>query len=153
MTLLEPKEITLKDQNGTERTFLISRFPSVAGREIVTKYPVSNVPKLGEYQVSEEIMLKAMSFVAAVGDDGHETRLTTRALVDNHTHDWETLAKLEWAILEYNVSFFGNGLNSGFFESISRKAEEWITSTLIPLLGRLSQVEKPASKSSKPPSP
>lgn len=153
MTLLEPKEITLKDQSGNERTYTISKFPAIAGREIVTKYPVSNVPKLGEYQVSEEIMVKAMSFIAAVGADGHETRLTTRALIDNHVPDWETLAKLEWAILEYNVSFFGNGLNSGFFESISQKAEGWITSTLIPLLGRLSQTEKPASKSSKPPSP
>lgn len=153
MTLLEPKEITLKDQSGNERTYMISKFPAIAGREIVTKYPVSNIPKLGEYQVSEEIMVKAMSFIAAVGADGHETRLTTRALIDNHVPDWETLARLEWAILEYNVSFFGNGLNSAFFESISQKAVEWISSTLMPLLEQSSRTAKPASKSSKPPSP
>lgn len=150
MTMLEPKEITLKDQSGNERTYMISKFPAIAGREIVTKYPVSNVPKLGEYQVSEEIMVKAMSFVAAVGADGHETRLTTRALIDNHVPDWETLARLEWAVLEYNVSFFGNGLNSAFFESISQKAVAWISSTLMPLLEQSSRTEKPASKSSKP---
>lgn len=148
--MIEPKEITLKDQSGKERTFIISKFPATAGREIVAKYPVSNMPKVGDYGVSEEVMLKAMAFVSVVGPEGHETRLTTRALVDNHVGDWETLAKLEYAILEYNVSFFGNGLNSDFLESISQKAVTWITQTLIPSLDRSLQAVKRPSTSSKP---
>lgn len=144
--MIEPKEITLTTQAGVERTYIISKFPAVAGREIVTKYPVSNIPKLGEYQQSEEVMLKLMAFTASVSPDGNQVALTTRALVDNHVPDWETLAKLEWSQLEYNTSFFGNGLNSDFFENFSQKAVTWISKTLIPLLATSLQAAKPPSK-------
>lgn len=143
--MIEPQEIKITTQKGDERTYFISKFPAVAGREIVTKYPVSNVPKLGEYQQSEEVMLKLMGFIAAVGPDGHQTRLTTLALVNNHVPDWETLAKLEYRQLEYNCSFFGKGLNSDFFGSISQKGLAWISKTLIPSLLASLQTGKPPS--------
>lgn len=146
--LIDPKELELKDQNGTVRKFLISKFPAVAGREIVAKYPVTNMPKIGEYQLSEEIMLKAMQYVARVPDGGSAPIvLSTRALVDNHAGDWETLAKLEWALLEYNVSFFGQGLNSASFESLARKAVEWISKTLMASSAQSSPTGKPPSTS------
>lgn len=144
--MIEPKEITLTTQGGVERTYILSKFPAVAGREIVTKYPVSNIPKLGEYQQSEEVMLKLMAFIASVASDGTQVALTTRALVDNHVPDWETLAKLEWSQLEYNTSFFGKGLNSDFFENFSQKAVTWISKTLTPLLVTSLQAAKPPSK-------
>lgn len=144
--MIDPKEITLKTQRGDERTYILSKFPAIAGREIVSKYPLSNIPKVGEYQQSEEVMLKLMAFVCVVRADGEPLPLTTRALVDNHVPDWETLAKLEWSQLEYNTSFFGSGQNSGFLESLRPKAEAWISKTLIPLLATLSQAGKPPSK-------
>jgi hypothetical protein len=147
MGMIEPKEITLKTAAGAEKSYIISKFPAIAGREIVTKYPVSNVPKIGDYQQSEEVMLKLLAFTAVVQPDGSPLALSTRALVDNHVPDWETLARLEWAQLEYNVSFFGNGLNSDFFESISLKAVQWISETLIPLLGASLPTGKPPSTS------
>jgi hypothetical protein len=145
--MIEPKEITLKTQAGEEKTYVISKFPAIQGREIVTKYPVSNVPKLGDYKQSEEVMLKLLAFTAVVTSEGAHLPLTTRALVDNHVPDWETLARLEWSQLEYNISFFGNGLNSGSFESFSQKAVQWISQTLIPSLATSLQTEKPRSKS------
>lgn len=145
--MIEEQPVTITTQKGEERTYLISKFPATAGREIVTKYPVSNVPKLGDYQQSEEVMLKLMCFVQVVSADGHKTALTTKQLVDNHVPDWETLARLEFAQLEYNVSFFGKGLNSDFFGSISQKAAAWISQTLIPLLAASSQTAKQPSKS------
>lgn len=148
--LLEPKELTLTDRTGRERTFIISKFPAIAGREIVTKYPTANIPKIGEYTQSEEVMLKLMAFVAVPRDQGEPLQLSTRALVDNHVPDWETLAKIEWAMLEYNCSFFGNGTNSAFFESLSQKAVTWISQTLMPSLERSFQAAKPRSGSSKP---
>lgn len=148
--MLEPKPITLKDQHGKERPYVLSKFPAIAGREILAKYPVSNIPKVGEYQQSEEIMLKLMAFVSVQLPDGQALALTTRALVDNHVPDWEVLARLEWAMLEYNTSFFGQGANSGFLEDMSRKVTAKILSTLTPLLAQLSQTAKPPSGSSKP---
>jgi hypothetical protein len=143
--MIEPKEIPLKGQDGKTRTYIISKFPAIQGREIVTKYPVSNLPKLGEYQQSEETMLKLMAFVQVVPDGGSPIALTTRALVDNHVPDWEVLARLEYAMLEHNCSFFGNGLNSASFESIARKAVEWITKTLMASSPQSSQTDKPRS--------
>lgn len=149
--MLEPKELTLNDASGKTRTFLISKFPAIAGREIVAKYPISNMPKVGEYQQSEEIMLKLMAFVGVPMEGGAAPlMLSTRALVDNHAGDWETLAKIEWAMLEYNCSFFKGGLSSDFLGSISQKAVTWITQTLIPSLGQSLQAAKRASENSKP---
>lgn len=143
MTLIETKPLTLTTQAGVTKTFILSKFPAVAGREIVTKYPVSNIPKIGEYQQSEEVMLKLMAFVAVQPDNGSEPiRLTTRALVDNHCDDWETLAKLEWAQLEYNVSFFERARSSDFLESLTSKAAPLITK----ILTGLSQPSSPAGK-------
>lgn len=147
--MLEPKELELTDSSGKTRVFFISKFPAIAGREIVTKYPLSNIPKIGEYQQSEDIMIKLMSFVEVqVGD--HRHALSTKALIDSHVGDWETLAKVEWAMLEYNCSFFPGGLNSGFFGSFSKTAGEWISRTLIPLLAQSLQAAKPPSGNSKP---
>ncbi|MFS2158872.1 hypothetical protein ACCD10_16155 [Pseudomonas sp. Pseusp122] len=42
--LNKPKIVQVKDVEGQKHTFIISRLPAVAGREILAKYPVSNIP-------------------------------------------------------------------------------------------------------------
>jgi hypothetical protein len=115
MGLLEPKIATI---NGKD--FYLSKFPAVAGREIIAKYPLSGLPKLGDYKVNEETMLKLMNFVAVQKGDA-SIRLSTPALIDNHVGDWETLARIEIAMLEYNCSFFQNGRVSTFLEDTAQK--------------------------------
>ncbi len=123
--MIEPKEIELEG-----KTYILSKFPAVAGREIVAKYPLSGMPKLGDYKVNEETMLKLMAYVGLKQESGNVLMLSTRALVDNHVTSWETLAKLEWSMMEYNCSFFGNGRASTFFEGIAQKLPQLITSIL-----------------------
>jgi hypothetical protein len=138
----EYKEITINN-----RVFYLTKFPSVAGREIITKYPVSNTPKLGDYGVSEETMLKLMSFVycnVAVGGTNY-IALTTKDLVNNHTGSWETLVKLEYAMLEYNCTFLQNGRLSTLFGDFAQKLPKWISKMLTDSLGQLSQAGKPPS--------
>lgn len=147
--LLEPKEVEIEGPDGKKRRFIISKFPAMAGREIVAKYPVSLVPKLGDYTTSEGIVLKMMCFVGVPRDGLEPLPLTTRALVDNHTGSWETLAKLEWGLMEYNVSFFGNGKSSDFFASIAQTLKAWITSTLTDLSAASSPPIKRHSTNSK----
>lgn len=145
--MIDPKDIEIPFQDGTSRTFVISKFPAVQGREIVTKYPLSNMPKLGDYAVSEETMLKLMAHVGIRNEEtGAVLPLSTRALVDNHVKDWEALARLEWAMMEYNCSFFAKGLTSGFFESISQKAVLWLSQMLTDLSAASSKPAKPRSK-------
>ncbi len=110
--LIEPKEITI-DYEGQELKFNIGKFPATVGREIITQYPVNNIPKLGSYLESENIMLKLMQYVERVYDDRVQP-LSNKALVDNHIPSWEVLIKLEGNVLDYNCSFFelGKVLNS-----------------------------------------
>lgn len=143
--LLQPLE---KEIDG--KVFVLSKFPAVAGREIVAKYPLSGMPKLGDYKVNEETMLKLMSFVAVRLDSGADLVLASRALVDNHVPSWETLAKIEWAMMEYNCSFFGNGRASTFFDGIAQKLPSMITSILTDLSLQLSARNKQPSTNSEP---
>jgi hypothetical protein len=139
MQLLETKSIFIDD-----REFILSKFPAVAGREIVVKYPLSGLPKIGEYKVNEETMLKLMSYVG-INSAGTTIRLSTQALIDNHVGNWETLVKIEWAMLEYNCSFFQSGRASTFLEGIAQKVPQWISKILTGLSEQSSQMEKPRS--------
>lgn len=133
--MISPKEIEVTDQSGKVRRFILSKFPAVQGREIVAKYPLSAMPKLGDYAVNEETMLKLMAFVGVPREGAEPLMLTTRGLVDNHCGDWETLARVEIAMMEYNVSFFANGKGSTFLEAIVAKAQAFLSQTLTGLSG------------------
>ena len=132
MELLQPQEIEI---NG--KTYRISKFPATVGREIIAKYPVSNMPKIGDYQVSEEIMVKLMSFVEVIAGD-RSIRLMTRELINNHVPDWEALAQLEWEMLQYNCSFLTNGKSLSFLEKLAHLAEQKISEMLTASLGKSS---------------
>lgn len=142
MPLIQPKEVIIPDQSGVEKTFIISKFPAIQGREIIAKYPLSAMPKLGDYAVNEETMLKLMAFVAVPREGAEPLALTTKALVNNHCGDWEQLARVEVAMMEYNVSFFGNGKGLTFLEAITQKAQAYLSRTLTDLSAQLSQKEK-----------
>jgi hypothetical protein len=102
--LLQPIE---KEING--KKFILSKFPAVAGREIAAIYTDGVLHKSNDYALSESTMLKLMCYVGIPMDNGQPLKLTTRALVDNHTGDWETLVKIEKEMMEYNCSFFKEG--------------------------------------------
>jgi hypothetical protein len=142
--LIEPKEITI-DYEGEELKFNIGKFPATAGREIITKYPVANMPKIGDYNVSEETMLKLMNYVERVYDDRVQP-LTSKILVDNHIPSWEVLARLEVEAINYNCTFFRNGKAYDFLKKSMSLAEPKIIEMLTALSGQLSQAKKQPSK-------
>ena len=144
--MIEPKEISVLTQGGVEKVFILSKFPAIQGREIIAKYPLSAMPKLGDYAVNEETMLKLMAFVAVPTENG-TLALTTRGLVDNHFPDWETLARIEMAMMEYNCSFFKGGMVSTFLERITEKIPSVALSILTHLSPVLSKQNKQRSKS------
>jgi hypothetical protein len=143
--LLEPKEIELTDQAGAPHKYIISKFPAFDGREICTQYPLSALPKLGDYKVNEEILLKMMRYVAVPLKQGAPQRLETRELVNNHVKDWELLAKLEMQLMEYNTSFFFEGRASIFLKGLGEKLHPLIVSILTASLAQLSQAIKQPS--------
>ena len=143
--MIQPKEVTI-EYEGEELKFNISKFPATVGREIIAKYPISNMPKIGDYNVSEEIMLKLMCYVERVYPDRTQP-LTNKALVDNHIPSWEVLTKLELLMIDYNCSFFRNGKGLDFLKKLQTLAEPKIIEMLTVLSGKLSQAAKQPSKS------
>jgi hypothetical protein len=141
--MISPKEIEIDG-----KTYVISKLPVVDGREICFKYPIANMPKVGEYSVSEEVMLKLMTFVSVKLENGQLLKLSHKELVNNHTateFPWETLGKLEAAMIEYNVSFFQNGRASNFLDGFALKLPTLITKMLTLLSGQSFPAEKPRS--------
>lgn len=148
-TLIQTNETTVKTASGEERTYILSKIPAIPAREIVTQYPISGMPKLGEYETNEKIMLKLMSFVGVQVEGGNIITLDTKDLVNNHVPDWETLAKLEMAMMEYNCSFFGNGKASSFLDNLAANIPQLITKILTDLSQQSSNPTKPHSKNSE----
>lgn len=121
MELIKPKEITVKDSDGDEKTFIISKIPAVDAREVLSKYPTANIPKVGEYRTSEDAMLLMLKYVAVPIEGREPIKLTSKALINNHVIDGEQLMRLELEMLQYNTSFFGKGGNSDFLGGLIRK--------------------------------
>jgi hypothetical protein len=132
--LLNPKRVDITTRDGAHKPFVLSHFPAIQGREILTQYPLTAIPRVAEYAANEGVMLKMMSYVGVEMPDGTTLALTTQALVNNHVPDAECLMRLEAAMLEYNCSFFGSGKISTFFETTAAKARTLIAQTLTEFL-------------------
>lgn len=141
--IIDPKEVNVLTQKGEHKTFILSKFPAIVGREIFIKYPISGIPKIGDYEVSKETMLKLMSYVHVPLEGGSTIALKTEALVNNHIPDWETLVKIEYLMLEYNGSFFTNGKVSGLLSTLMSKLPELSTKILTALSAQSSTAGKP----------
>lgn len=141
--LIEPKTI-----NVDGREYIISKFPAVAGRRIVTQYGVSMIPKIGEYDTNEAMMLMMLSYVSVQINDV-QIRLNNQVLIDNHIKSFASLMKIEAAMMEYNCDFFQGGRILNFFEGLEQMLPRWTAKMLTALSQQLSQMEKPPSKNSK----
>lgn len=141
--LINPKEITI-DFEGETLRFNIGKFPATVGREIITQYPINNIPKVGSYLQSEEIMLKLMKFVERVYDD-RTIELSSKTLIDNHVPSWEVLIKIEAFVIDYNCSFFELGKVLSSLKEWKALAEPKNIKILMDSLVSLSQAEKQPS--------
>lgn len=138
--MIEPKEIEIKGKK-----YVISKLPATVGREVLFKYPTSNLPKVGDYNVSQEIMLKLLSYTAVVLEDGRQIELNTQSLVDNHVPNAETLILLEKEMFMYNYDFFQNGTASAFLQALEKRAIQKGSEILTTLLAQLSHQAKQPS--------
>src|SRR6202021_1134453 len=106
--LRDPKEITVRDGKGKERTFILHQMSAWDGLEIMTRMPPNlamlAVPKIGDWPTVQDLVLKIMKYVA-VDINGKPLPLSTQALIENHTGDWECLKNLLIAEVQYNNSF------------------------------------------------
>lgn len=127
---IEPKTFPLGD-----KTYVLTKFPATVGREILTQYPMSGLPKVGDYKTNHQLMLRVMSYVGVMVDGRTEPlMLTTEELVNNHVRKTEDLMRLEWAMIEYNFDFFADGRASNFLGLVADRITPLISKTLTDLL-------------------
>lgn len=143
--LLEQKDIEIDGKQ-----FVISKFPAMAGYEIVTQFPISAVPKLGDFATHKELIYKIMCYVGVkIEGNPAALALTTEGLINNHAGNWETLSKLIMAMMEYNCTFLASGKISGFLDSIMESLPTFLSKILTSSQAQLSVKDTPRSKSSK----
>lgn len=150
-SMIEPKEITIKDQGGNDRKYIISKIPYLSGgREICTQYISSAMPKVGDYKLNEELCRKMFKFISVELPDGNPLPLTTESLVNNHVPDFVSGLKLEEAMLEYQVGFSVTGKLREFQAGWKAELPELITKTLTVLKQSLqAQTSAPSTNSAR----
>lgn len=148
--LIKPEDFTIEYENEkgdtVSKTFILSNFDAVTGREIISLYPTTMLPPKfgGEYKSNKEIMNKLMSFVA-IRSNGVEIRLTTDELINNHCTTWEILAKVETEMMKKNCSFFRDGRSWDFLENLTQVFLKRLSETLTPSLDSLSPTDIPST--------
>jgi len=105
------------------RKYWLGKIPAVQGREILTQYPATAVPKIGDYNTNKALMLQMMCYAAVEIEPGRYQALVTESLVNNHVADAPTLIRLEWEIFEYNFAFFASGKLSKFLAGLVPKVQ------------------------------
>ena len=127
--MIKPKQIKCKTIDGEELEYTISRIPAVYAREIITQYPSSAMPKVGDYKVNQDLMVKLLGYVS-VNKDGHDIKLGNIDLINNHVPDFDVLAKIEYEMLNYNSNFFSVGKISKGLSGLAESLKPLITQIL-----------------------
>lgn len=136
--LLEPKQVEI---NGYK--FIISKMPCTVAQEVIFKLPTGLIPLISNFSQAEDMAYKMLSFCERVYTDGRpNVPLISKALIDNHIPDFDTLIKLENECLTYNYDFFANGKLLGFLNKGLSLAESKASGILTDLLDKLLQAEK-----------
>ena len=131
--MLEPKEIVIND-----KTFVIHKFPATVAIEIMARImggtlPAALVPKAGDFEMVESMMIKAMGYVAIRRPALPDLLLGSKELIDNHCVDYKTYLKVLEAIREYNELFFIAGSASNFYANLILTLPAKISKMFIPL--------------------
>lgn len=132
-SLLQPKTV---DINGYK--FIISKMPCTVAQEVIFKLPTGFVPLISQYSQAEEMAFKMLSYCERVYTDGRaNVPLVSKAIIDNHVPDFQTLMKLEQECLQYNYDFFAQGKVLSFLNKGLSLAESKASGILTDLLDRL----------------
>ncbi len=139
--LLDPTPFTTVDGSGVSWNFILSKFPSMQGLEIMAEIPMTGIMQLNPKAITKDAALKMLPFVAVELPNGIIQRLESAALIDNHTGDWEAVVKIMVAMAGKNCSFFRDGRISDFLNDFALKSLPKILKTWTELLGQSSRTD------------
>lgn len=131
---MDSKEITIDVPSGKSGTYTLHKMPYMSARKVAAFYPTSNLPKVGDYNNSEEGARILFAHISVTMPGGDQLRLSTSDLINNHIPDPVIGIKLEAAALAYNFDFFGKG---GLSEFLLALAKDRLPSLIKTLMGSL----------------
>lgn len=120
------------------KTFTINKFRPTEGRRIIAGYPITAMPKFGDYDKNEEIMLRLMAHVE-VHIGGNTLPLSTSALIDNHVGSWELLVELEYETLKFNCPFLEAKNMKPFTDMVGEFAAGYLADVMVKAMGMAGQ--------------
>lgn len=133
------------------KTYVLTKIPAIEGREILTQYPISAVPKVGDYKTNEVLMYKLLSYVGVRVDTmATPLMLSDKNLINNHVSNAVVLMTLEKEMLDYNFGFFFREKVSTFLGVIDQKLPTWITKILMGLSEQSQKAKEQPSTNSEP---
>lgn len=121
-------------ENSTEfevagKKYVATKFRPTVGRRIVAGYPITMMPKVGNYDDNEALMVLLMSHVSVVTESGL-LPLTTIELINNHVPSWENLVEIEYKVLSFNCPFMSTDKLAPLTEMIKTLAAEHLADTI-----------------------
>lgn len=150
--LIKPKTIKLRDLDGDEHEFIVSRYPATVATEILVRFG-SSLPKTSSAEELMEFADLAFAYVAKE-IDGVPVRLTTRALRDNHIPaGYDPMLRLIVELTQHNTNFLsgaGNRGLKGYLLDLIQDLAPQITKTLAQFSQQSSANDTQHSQSSKP---
>ena len=132
-TLLEPKEIEI---DGFK--FIISKMPCTTAQEVLVNLPQGLIPILSEFTKYEKYIFKMLSYCERVYED-KSVPLISKEIIDNNVPTFDVLYKLEFACLEHNYGFFGDGRALIFWNEVASLVKSNLSEILTDLSGKLFQ--------------
>lgn len=112
--MLETKDIEFKGKK-----YILSKFPAWEGTLLMSKLPLSMLPKIGDFGTYKECLAEVLSYVSVPMPSGQPLKLISSELINNHISDWETTIKLFKSMVEYNTSFLQDGSLSNLINGIT----------------------------------
>lgn len=123
------------------KSYVAEKFKPTEGRRIVAGYPISAMPKVGNYEDNEAVMLRLMSHVSVITAAG-PLRLETIELINNHVVSWENLVEIEYQVLKFNCPFLSADTMKPFIEVVKDAAANYVTETLSKVIQNLNTIQK-----------
>ena len=110
---IEPKEIQV---NG--KTFVIHKLPATVAVEVMARSIGNMVPKAGEFEIVEAMMIKTMSYASVRRPGLDDLPLNSREMIDNHCVDHKTYLAVLEEVRQYSCLFGVAGSILTFCENV-----------------------------------
>jgi hypothetical protein len=143
----QEKDIEIRGTN-----FHIKQMSATMGRKMLLEYPKQNMPKIGEYSKSEELMLEVMKDCVQIKLSNGAMLPLDKTLIDQHL-DLDTLVELEREVLAYSSDFFTKESLCNFVGAIGEILLNQLSQILMVLFSESSPKDSQLSTNSKQSTP